>query len=272
MSYRITNLSFTFSFVVASILTANAQTGPCATIVPNQPLPDLIVDLGRLKTDLVINKENFNVNSCAVVESCVPSRGIHQLLRFTASTPNIGPGDLVIGDPNQCSNLFHLSECHNHYHFEQYSDYRLWTEEGYSKWTNGRQLGAPSNSGINADLLAKAVANHELLTGRKQGFCMIDSANFSADPSSTKKYTLCGAPGVPGNQGLQAGWTDIYSQNLDCQYVPIDGLAAGVYVLEVEVNPEHLLPESRYDNNSGAVRFRMSLSKGNQSPQIQIMN
>src|SRR5262245_25940055 len=152
MNYRLHNIKYFFVHLfvmgLVSIVPAPAQTAACAIAVAGQPLPDLIVDLSRLRSDIVINKENFNVNSCAVVEACVPSRGIHQLLRFTASTPNIGQGDLVIGDPNQCPNLFHVSECHGHFHFEQYSDYRLWTEAGYAKWTLNRDVAAPTNTGI----------------------------------------------------------------------------------------------------------------------------
>src|SRR5262245_58908347 len=148
MNCRLKDMKHLFLLGLVSIFPAHGQTGECAIPVPGRPLPDLIVDLGRLRSDIVINKENFNVNSCAVVESCVLSRGIHQLLRFTASTPNIGQGDLVIGDPNQCPNLFHVSECHGHFHFEQYSDYRLWTEAGYAKWTLNRDVAAPTNTGI----------------------------------------------------------------------------------------------------------------------------
>jgi hypothetical protein len=100
---------------------------------------------------------------------------------------------------------------------------------------------------------------------------MIDVARY--DPAAPPaKYNLCGAIGVPGNQGLQVGWTDVYAQSIDCQYVPIDGLAAGTYWLEVQVNPEHLLPESDYSNNSAAIKFLMTLSKGNQNPQITLVN
>ena len=192
MNYRLKNISYLFVLGLVSIVPAWAQTGECAIPVPNQPLPDLIVDLGRLRSDIVINKENFNVHSCAVAESCVPSRGIHQLLRFTASTPNIGQGDLVIGDPNKCPNLFHVSDCHGHFHFEQYSDYRLWTEAGYAEWTSKRDPSIATNLEPNRSLLANAVAKNQLLTGRKQGFCMIDSAKYSSNASSTPKYTLCG--------------------------------------------------------------------------------
>jgi hypothetical protein len=238
---------------------AVAQTGPCATVVPGQPLPDLIVDPEQLK-DLFVTTERFGQTQCAVVEGCVTTRGSHQLLRFTTSTPNVGQGDLVIGDPYQCPNLFHQSECHGHLHFKEYTDYRLWTQAGYQNWITYRQPSLPTNSGMNATLLSQALQNGDLLVGRKQGFCIMDVARYNA--TTPQKYTNC------GEQGLQIGWTDIYVNFLDCQYIQIDGLNEGVYVLENQVNPEHLLPESNYGNNAAAVQFRFVPKHGKTPAQV----
>jgi hypothetical protein len=68
---------------------------------------------------------------------------------------------------------------------------------------------------------------------------------------------------VAGNQGLQAGWSDSYGQQLDCQYIQIDKLKAGIYVLEVQTNSEQLLPESSYTNNSSIFRFQFVPKHGN---------
>jgi hypothetical protein len=247
---------------------AMAQTNYCAVPIPGNPLPDLIVDAARLKADMLISDEKFNANSCAVVEGCVSSKGGHTLLRFSSSTPNIGQGDLVIGDPNNCSNLFVESQCHNHFHFKEYSAYRLWTAPGYQYWIAMRSLTESTDTGLNATLLANALQSGDLIVGRKQGFCMIDSEQYLPNASPVKRYTLCGAPGVPGNQGVQVGWTDVYGQQLDCQYVEIDHLKEGDYVLEVQVNPGQLLPESNYANNSSAVPFHYVPRRGNRPAQI----
>jgi hypothetical protein len=240
--------------------------------IVGNPLPDLIVDAQRLKSDIVISVENFSRTACAVIEGCVKSRGSHEVLRFTSATPNVGQGDLVIGNPDNCPNLFHESECHNHLHFKQYADYRLWTETGYNAWATARDLRLPTNTGTNAAILANAVASGDLIVGRKQGFCIIDIAPYLPNAPLTKKYTLCGAPGAPGHQGLQVGWSDVYGQQLDCQFVEIDGLRAGIYVLEDHVNPEQLLPESNYTNNSSIVKFRYTPGKGNRPGQFTVLN
>lgn len=253
---------------------AMAQTGTCAIDI-GMPLPDLIVDPGKLKADLVLTTEPFDATDCAVVEGCVSSTGTHLLLRFSSSTPNIGKGDLVIGDPKSCPNLtdaYHFSECHGHYHFKDYSDYRLWTDAGYKKWITYRVPGVPPNQGVNADLIASALQNKQLKLGRKQGFCVIDVTPYPIPGMTTppQKYKTCGGPNSTGNQGLQVGWSDVYGANLDCQWVEMDGLPDGYYVLEDEVNPERLFPESNYENNSASVRFRFFAPKGNKRARLTL--
>ncbi len=245
---------------------AFAQTGTCATVISGQALPDLIVDPVALRNALVVTTEKFSQTQCAVVEGCVSSRGQHQLLRFAVSTPNMGSGDLVIGDPNACPNLFHLSECHGHLHYREFADYRLWTDVGYTAWTGSRDVNSPTNTPVNASLLADALRSGDLLVGRKQGFCMIDSARYSG--SKTRQFVTC------AYQGITSGWTDIYGQQLDCQYIQIDGLAEGIYVLEVQVNPEWFLPEEtgKYNNNFATVRFQFTPKKAKTPANLTILN
>jgi Lysyl oxidase len=258
-------LAAALSFSLAG--SALAQTGPCGTIIAGQPLPDLIVDANYLKFDAGATVQNFSQTECAVVEGCVSSRGSHTLLHFTSLMPNVGQGDLVIGDPAQCPSLFHQSECHGHLHFKEYADYRLWTLSGYANWVANRQMSQPTDTGINATLLASARQTGALIEGRKQGFCIIDLVPYSTNPPPAK-YTECGALGHPGNQGLQVGWADSYTRGLDCQFIQIDGLRRGTYVLENHVNPEQLLPESNYMNNSAAVQFDFIPKRGKTPPQV----
>ena len=248
-----------------------AQTGPCGSIIPGNPLPDFVVDVNRLKADLVGTREKFSDTSCSLVEGFVSSKGNHDLVRFTAAFANVGFGDLVIGDPNYCPSLYHLSECHGHFHFNDFAAYRLWTESGYNNWVLLRDAGAPANAPVNDMLLRNAAQAGDLLSGHKEGFCMIDDARYSSTASPTKRYTLCGGPGAPGNQGLQVGWEDIYAQTVDGQWVEADKLHRGRYVLEVQSNPNHVLPEANYSNNYGAVVFDYVPPHGNQLAVITIV-
>ncbi len=242
------------------------QIGPCATVLgPN--LPDLIVDQDLLRAQAYLTQETFSASGCTVVEGCVSSPGTHLLLRFMSSTPNIGQADLVIGDPTLClGSLFRFSECHQHLHFQEYADYRLWTVAGYQNWVANRDLSRPTNRGRNAALLDQARDRGELLVGRKQGFCIIDIAPFAFDGVTPPppRFRSC------NDQGLQVAYADQYVPQLACQFVQMTDVAEGFYVLEDHVNPEQLLPESDYTNNSSAVQFFFKPKRGRSGPVIEV--
>ena len=263
--------SVVLTVVLMAATRLGAQTGPCGVAIPGKALPDLIVDVELLKANLKATTETFTNSSCALIEGCVTRKGTHDLLRFTTSFANVGNGDLVIGDPNDCLTLFHLSECHNHLHLEDAADYRLWTEQGYQMWLQGRDAAASTSSPTNSFLLSTAKQFNNLLVGRKQGFCMIDSVPYLQTAKKIRKYDLCGGPGAPGNQGIQVGWADVYGSHLDGQWVQIDQLRAGTYILEVQTNPTHVLPEANYSNNYGAIRIDYVPAKGLQPAQVTVL-
>ncbi|MCG3150329.1 MAG: hypothetical protein PCFJNLEI_03812 [Verrucomicrobiae bacterium] len=238
-----------FLFVLVCTGSVTAQLGPCAT--PAGPLlPDLIVAKQPLKKDRSITQEFIATNSCQYIEGCIATPGLRRLLRFTTTTPNIGETALFIGAPAECSLLFHFSECHGHYHLEQFTEYRLWTKAGYKAWRKSRDWSLPVSDPANQALLGTLAESGEFITGRKQGFCMLDSLPYKSKIGAV--FHDCIA-----NQGISAGWADVYDQALDCQYIDITGLAPGKYTLEVEVNPDRILPEHDYQNNSTAVPVRV---------------
>lgn len=175
--------------------------------------------LAQSLPDLIINPEtfnpfivaeNFSPDHCAVDEGCVHS-GNRILLRFATETRNIGDADLILGSPID-NELFHFHTCHGHYHMEDYVDYQLVDAQGL------------------------------VLAGFKSSFCLLDSYRFDPGAGAARVYNCA-------NQGLQAGWADLYSADLDCQWLDITDLAAGNYTLEIEVNPELIIAESNYTNN-----------------------
>jgi lysyl oxidase len=129
-----------------------------------------------------------------------------------------------------------------------------------------RDLTIPVSAGVNAQLISAAVAQGQLITARKQGFCMVDTTPFlsNAGPAT---FLDCDT-----NQEISVGWEDQYPPQLPCQFVQIDNLASGTYVLEMHVNPELILPESDYTNNTGAVKFQFTAKQGNTGPSIQVIS
>ena len=124
----------------------------------------------------------------------------HRTLRITVNTPNIGKGDLFVGDPNvhidpngdgdisDSDGLFEVATCHQHFHFRHYATYELFP--------------------VNAN---GSLGN--VIISAKRGFCMIDVAPYNTpggqQPTSWV-YRSCGRIGVAGNQGISVGWADQY--------------------------------------------------------------
>jgi hypothetical protein len=178
-------------------------------------LPDLTISEVDLRNSLEIHTENFRSDDCAIEEGCVDGPGTRRLLRFDTVTPNLGPGDVFVGDPSGNSE-FVFSQCHAHFHFEEYADYRLLDMQG--------------------NLVRK---------GHKQAFCLIDLFRIPGGSGPARpQFADCGF------QGISAGWADIYNRALDCQWVDITGVPEGRYKLEVVVNPARVIEEGNYSNNA----------------------
>jgi hypothetical protein len=188
------------------------DAGPDATGVP-----DLTLHGDRARSDLAIGSRDFAADACELDpdEDCIGGPGLRQLLYFSVETPNIGTGDMILGQPSAENPDFAFSECHDHFHFEGYASYELVDPAG--------------------DTIA---------VGRKQAFCLVDSDRFVDDPSvgEDKRYSCL-------FQGIQRGWSDVYGSDLPCQFLDITGVPPGAYTLRVEINRERGLEELDYTNN-----------------------
>jgi len=178
------------------------------------PLPNLTPVIQNTQ----IQERTFGASSCEVTEGCTVA-GSRRLLRFDLLTPNIGEADLYLGAPTRAGrppDMFEFGTCHNHWHLRGYADYRLFD-----------------------------MAGAEVGRGHKQSFCLLDTARYmgmSTDLPAASRYNC-------GNQGIHAGWYDLYGRSLDCQYVDITDVAPGTYRLRAQVNAERVVAESRYDDN-----------------------
>ncbi|MGB0652110.1 MAG: lysyl oxidase family protein [Thermoplasmatota archaeon] len=220
---------------------------PPSTVPCSDPAgcPDLRIDPRDLRQAFKETR-TFGAGHCAVIEGAtVP--GTRHLLRFPTASANLGDGDLIVGAPADHPDWFIFSPCHSHYHFTDYVDYRLWTMRGWKAWDRAR---AADPDAMPEDVMATdpRYADH-LLEGRKQGFCVIDIRSYWAVPS---KYHSCST-----DQGITAGWADVYGAYLDGQWVDITDVGPGRYVLEVEINPGRVYDESDYANNRAAIRVRI---------------
>ncbi len=171
-------------------------------------LPDLLIHgpSARPYIDVV----NFTSGSCEVAEGCVVP-GTRRLLRFETESRNVGDADLIFGDPAR-NPMFVWDNCHGHYHFGQFTEYRLLTTTGT-----------------------------EVVEGKKIGFCLEDTIRWN--PNAGGRIYNC------AYQGIQRGWADVYTYDIPCQWIDITGVAGGTYILEMRADPLNRIPELNEDNN-----------------------
>jgi len=172
-------------------------------------LPDLII-WGPTVNPLARN-QTFANNACEVLEGCA-TPGTRRYLQFDTETRNIGTGDLFLGNPNG-NPLFQFDSCHGHYHFNGFAEYRL----------------------LNTNGVPVAVGN-------KVGFCLLDLVRWDPNANASSIYDC-------GYQGIQRGWGDVYVSTLPCQWIDITGVPAGVYFLEMEIDPDNRIVELNETNN-----------------------
>jgi hypothetical protein len=117
---------------------------------------------------------------------------------------------------------------HDHWHFEGFSIYELWSL-------------APDGE------LDKLVSSSE-----KVSYCVIDTDIVDRerdDFSPYRRYVGCGQ----ALQGLSVGWGDTYESHLDGQSIHLPALQDGFYALRSTANPDAILLEADYDNNTALV-------------------
>jgi hypothetical protein len=180
------------------------------------PLPDLTVSQQRAEDSARVVWQFFEADDCAITEGCVESAGWRRLLRFDTYTPNQGTGDFRMGPPGDHPELFEYSSCHMHYHFNGYANYTLVDSTGATA-----------------------------ATGHKQAFCLEDFEQYSFEPGvPTRAVYDC------NDQGISAGWGDLYGAYLDCQWIDVTDVAPGDYTIHISINEDSTIPEISYDNNT----------------------
>ncbi|HEU4918344.1 MAG TPA: lysyl oxidase family protein, partial [Candidatus Limnocylindrales bacterium] len=173
------------------------------------------VNLVTRVRDFTIQNRSFASGDHDVQDGCV-TPGAHKVLRFDFLSYNAGSSDMVIGSPASRPDLFVWSSGHGHYHLKDFNEFLLFTAGG------------------------------SLATiGYKQAFCAIDIERISPTASATPRFGGCNS-----DQGISAGWADVYSAFLACQFVVIDGLPDGDYTLQSTTNAKHVAGEECYGDNT----------------------
>ena len=199
-----------------------------------------------------------------VVNGCLPDetarRSALRCLRYDTAAANRGTGPLEIAyrveppetnayqvvhnqdgsttDRFAVASEFHPT--HAHFHFQSFYVTSLW------KYAGGKRVGR------------KPVAS-----GNKSGFCPEDSGEDEAPgPQSESTYGCLtgyrmGPAGPEQVVGISAGWYDTYRVHLPDQYLEITDVPDGLYLLEVELDPDDNVLESNERDNKVCVLVRL---------------
>ncbi len=162
-----------------------------------------------------IQNQTFSASDHDVQDGCV-TPGSHKLLRFDFLSHNAGDADLVIGSPAARPDLFVWSAAHGHYHLKDFNQFLLFDAAG-----------------------------NLATVGYKQAFCAIDIERISSTASASGRFHDCNS-----NQGISAGWADVYSAFLACQFIVLDGVPDGDYTLQSTTNTQHKVGEDCYGDNT----------------------
>jgi lysyl oxidase len=171
------------------------------------------VNLVPFVRNFFITHEDADEHS--IQDGCITA-GNHRLLRFDFLTQNIGNVDLNVGSPADHPEWFEKSASHGHYHLKNFNEFRLFSAPGV-----------------------------EIVKGYKQAFCLIDLQRVSPTASPTPKFTSCNS-----GQGVSAGWADIYAASLPCQFLVIDNVPDGDYVLRSTTNVPRYFSEDSFADNT----------------------
>ncbi len=162
-----------------------------------------------------IHTETFAAADHDVQDGCV-TPGTHKLMRFDFLSHNIGDADLVVGAPADHPEWFVHSASHGHFHLKHFNEF----------------------------LLLDCCGN-QVTKGYKQAFCLIDIEHRSAWGSAEPRFTDCDT-----NQGISAGWADLYNKSLPCQFIVLDGVLDGDYILVSTTNAQRIIPEDNFADNT----------------------
>lgn len=100
-----------------------------------------------------------------------------------------------------------------------------------------------------------------LREGQKRVVRITSSSTYDSALTNYKPFgSQLSANVTYGRHGISVGWADLYSQNLDAQWIDITGLAKGTYWLEVVVDAANHVQEFDESNNTTRVMVTLENS------------
>lgn len=193
-----------------------------------------------------------------------------RMLRFTTIFINVGEGSLELRgfrahpeDPEMlldqviyrrgggvvrlpgATSARYAGDGHDHWHAQAVTTYELWSDDHPA----------------------------EVRRGAKINFCFFDNILERRDLASTLapfyRITWCGTPEVRRIRvGLSPGWGDRYGWDFAYQWIEIDGLAAGSYMVRATVDQQGRFTEANNVDNCAWARIRIPAPGGDDRVEV----
>jgi hypothetical protein len=196
----------------------------CKCLHIDDPTPDLMVDI-TAATPILVEDYLVEKTSCALQEKCVLNTGKLRIIKFDTNVLN--QGSAMFNPPNPPSerpDLYEWARCHGHFHFDEFAEFHL----------------------------VDPATNEIVVRGYKRSYCAVDHSIYEYGPN-----TPCQAVTTCTNQGISRGWIDVYSSDLDCQFIDLTGVKPGKYIVRQCINPARKFFETTFENNCIDVPFTL---------------
>ena len=235
-----------------------------------QPPPMVVVEGGNYTAMAGVHNPSMQAANQPIYR-CLPEETIEQgaqrCLRFTSGFASLGPGPFEVygssdtpvavnGGPlyqvvsrtdgstySRPAGRYEFHRIHMHYHVLGIAQFTLYRVEP------GRPL-VPAGKVL------------------KEGFCLgnikiFDWHSFNQAEVDPKSVDNCEPSPQPDGtwrfyEGIANGWEDAYKWQTSGQYVDFQNDPNGYYVLRVTVNPDRIMRETNYANNSAYTYFQVN--------------
>lgn len=233
------------------------------TVDPREQLPDLAQELPSeldVRLDRSRPQQSYRLGFRSAVynagagplivrgtraDRTVPRMTVDQIIERNGLSPR------VVSDVGRME--YAVSPDHSHWHYLHFDRYTLQRAE-----------------------LRAVEGDAVIVADRKTGFCLGDryrvpGLGLAAAPALPVYTGGCGLSKpalLEVRGGISVGYGDDYDAFLEGQDLPLDGLAAGRYVLVHRVNTDHELRELSYANNASSLLIDLRWTDGEPSVSV----
>ena len=195
-------------------------------------------------------------------------------LGFDSAVRNIGAGPLIIDGERQTSVETMTAE---QVVVHEGGVRTVVTGVGRLRYVRSRDHRHWHLLGFDRYELRRANSGEPVVADRKSGFCLGDrypvrTRVVPAKPAEPVFRSRCGLEQsrlASVREGISPGYGDDYAANLEGQYLPLNGLRPGRYLLVHRVNADHRIHESAYDNNASSLL--LTLRRGDGVPRLRVL-